>query len=130
VRGETEATTTTYRVVVGIGTGATMSALTVGGVTVTARGTANAAWDGTTTAGSFILYLAQASNAVIDATVSDGATVRYGIAAEWNTSAPVEPTWYAENVPHSFTGGEQFFIEVTSANGEVKNYYRMVVSVN
>jgi hypothetical protein len=127
VRGETEATTNHYRIVVSIGTGATMSALTVGGVTVTARGTANAVWNGTTTAGSFILPLAQAANAVIDATVSDGATVKYGIAAEWNAT---EPTWFAESAPYSFTGGEQFFIEVTSSNGEVKNYYRMAVSVN
>jgi hypothetical protein len=130
VRGETGATTTCYRVVVGIGTGATMSALTVGGVTVTARGTINNAWTGTTAAGSFILPLAQAANAVIDATVSDGATVRYGIASAWDTSSPVEPTWYAENAPYSFTGGEQFFIEVTASNGTTKNYYRMVVSVN
>jgi hypothetical protein len=130
VRGETEATTNHYRVVVGIGTAATMSALEVGGVTVTARGTANAAWGGTTTAGSFILSLRQAANAVINATVSDGATVRYGIASEWNPSDPVEPTWYAVSAPYSFTGGEQFFIEVTSPNGQVKNYYRMVVSVN
>jgi hypothetical protein len=130
VRGETQATTNHYRIVVGIGTGATMSALTVGGVTVTARGTANAAWGGTTAAGSFILPFAQAANAVSNATVSDGATVRYGIAAAWNTSEPVEPTWYAVSAPYSFTGGEQFFIEVTSSNGAAKNYYRMVVSVN
>jgi hypothetical protein len=111
-----------YKVEIRIGRDTTLATLSIGGTSITNRGTPAATADGVTAAGTVLFNTAQpAGGYAINAVSEDTeATVT------WATTAGGT---YGTVSPIVFTDGGFLYVKVVSANGNVTAYYKIQVNL-
>jgi hypothetical protein len=123
--------TEVYKVVVSVGTDATVTAITVGGVSLAPSNsyipspgaTPAAAGDG----GAVYITSVSSSPLTVAATPKDsGATVQYAYSAGQNGSTSALS--FSGTASYTFADDDLIYVKVTSANGVNTNYYKVTVA--
>jgi hypothetical protein len=125
VTAENGTTKTVYKLEILIGRDTTLSAISIGGVSVTNLGTPAATLAGAT-AGTVLFNTPQPSDgyAVVVTPTDEDADVKWAaVTTDTNTAT------FGETTPIVFTDGGYLYVEVTAANGTNKAYYKIRVNL-
>ena len=103
---------------------AQLSTLSIAGMAATSLGNAGTSWGGIMVAGSLSLSNAQKTNAVIvGTTMIPTATIEYAVGL--TGAAPN----FTANDTYTFNDNDNLYVRVTSENGQVTRFYRIVIEI-